>query len=113
TLALSTLAVACQVWYLFGSVVDGVELSALSQLLTAAAACDIIVAAVSMLKSLFDVVDVLRACRRHVKVMFPMLFWQALSSEPNEEGFGNKLLQRYHGLLLCTLGVQPLRQSNL
>ncbi|CUG88630.1 membrane-associated protein, putative [Bodo saltans] len=79
TLALSTLAVACQVWYLFGSVIDGVDLIALSQFLTAAAVCDIMVAAVSMLKSLVDVVDVLRVCRRHVKVMFPMMFGESPS----------------------------------
>ncbi|CUG86695.1 membrane-associated protein, putative, partial [Bodo saltans] len=74
TLTLSTLAVAFQVWYLFGSVVDGVDLSALYRLLTAAAVCDITVSGVSIVKSLFDVFDVLRACRRHIKVMFPMLF---------------------------------------
>ncbi|CUG88521.1 membrane-associated protein, putative [Bodo saltans] len=83
TLTLSTLAVAFQVWYLFGSVVDSVDLSTLSQLLTAAAACDIVVAAVSILKSLLDVFDVLRACRRHVNAMFPKLQLTASSfSEP-------------------------------
>ncbi|CUG93633.1 membrane-associated protein, putative [Bodo saltans] len=84
TLTLSTLAVACQVWYLFGSFVDGVDLGALSQLLTAAAVCDIVVSAVSMLKSLFDVFDVLRACRRHIKVMFPNLFVHFASAEPTQ-----------------------------
>lgn len=49
--------------------------------LTAAAVCYIVVAAVSMLKSLVNVLDVSRACRRHVKVIFPMLFAQNSPSE--------------------------------
>jgi hypothetical protein len=62
SLCLSTAAVACQVWYLFGVNAD---LDALRPLLTAAAVCDLLVAGISVAKTVVDVADALRACRRH------------------------------------------------
>ncbi|CUG91796.1 GPI-anchored surface protein, putative, partial [Bodo saltans] len=69
TLAMSSIAVICQVWYLYGSVADNADLDALRRLLTAAAVCDLLVSGVSMLKTLMDVVDGVKACRRHITAL--------------------------------------------
>ncbi|CUG89613.1 transmembrane protein, putative [Bodo saltans] len=68
-LVLSVIAIACQVWYLFGSAAENADLNALSKLLTAAAACDLLVSGASLLKSLLDIVDTLKACHRHLSVL--------------------------------------------
>ncbi|CUI14949.1 membrane-associated protein, putative [Bodo saltans] len=63
TLLLSSIAVTCEVCFLFGNAtsVDGQ-----AQLQTAAAVCDLAVSGVSMLKAALDVFEALRACRRHI-----------------------------------------------
>jgi hypothetical protein len=66
SLVLSTTAVACQVWYLYGVADVDAALEALRQLLTAAAVCDLLVAGISLAKTVVDAADALRACRGHV-----------------------------------------------
>ncbi|CUG92071.1 membrane-associated protein, putative [Bodo saltans] len=70
TLMFSFIAVSCQVWFLF-AVVDDVDANAdvLSRLLTAAAVCDLVVIGASMLRTLVDGMDVLRALHRHVQLL--------------------------------------------
>lgn len=60
TLLLSSIAVTCEVCFLIGTAasVDGQ-----AQLQTAAAVCDLAVSGVSMLKTVLDVFEALRACR--------------------------------------------------
>ncbi|CUG86610.1 membrane-associated protein, putative [Bodo saltans] len=70
TLTLSSIVVACQVWYLYGSAAYNADLDDLSRLLTAAAVCDLLVSGVSMLKTLVDLVDAGRACWRHICALF-------------------------------------------
>lgn len=67
SLTLSTASVFCQVWYLFALADDSMSDDALSWLLTVASVCDIMVSAVSMLRTLMDIVEALRVCRRHVR----------------------------------------------
>ncbi|CUG91400.1 membrane-associated protein, putative [Bodo saltans] len=80
TLSLTTLAVACQVGYLFGSVEEGANLHSLSHLLTAAAVCDLVVAGVSVLKSLLDAMEVIKTVRRHVLAIVLKCSAQAASN---------------------------------
>ncbi|CUG86924.1 membrane-associated protein, putative [Bodo saltans] len=67
TLALSCVAVTCQLWYLFGSTADNADFEELRRLLTAAAVCDLLVSGVSVLKAVIDISDGARACRRHLQ----------------------------------------------
>jgi hypothetical protein len=87
SLALSTVAVACQVWYLFGVTDDDADLEALRKLLTVAAVCDLLVAGISVAKASVDGIDMLRACRRHAAVMYAVLRGKAaetLHPTPND-----------------------------
>jgi hypothetical protein len=69
SLVLSTTAVACQVWYLYGVSEDNVDADALRRLLTVVAVCDLLVAGISVAKAVVDMADALRACRRHAMVL--------------------------------------------
>ncbi|CUG13641.1 transmembrane protein, putative, partial [Bodo saltans] len=65
TLALGTVTVACQAWYLFAATeTSNANLDLLRQVLTAAAICDLLVSGLSMLRMLLDAFEVLKACRR-------------------------------------------------
>jgi hypothetical protein len=66
SLALTTVAVACQLWYLYESRNAGVDLEAVSTLLRVAAVCDLCVSGVSLFRTLVDVLEALRACHRHL-----------------------------------------------
>lgn len=65
TLVLSTVAAVCQVWFLFGTQAGGVDPDFLSRLLTASAVCDLLVSAVSIIRTLLDGSDAVRACYRN------------------------------------------------
>ncbi|CUG92165.1 membrane-associated protein, putative [Bodo saltans] len=69
TLVLSCITVACQVWYMHSSIEENVNPNTLHRLLVAAAVCDLLVSGVSILKLLFDAVDVAKATRRHFNAL--------------------------------------------
>jgi hypothetical protein len=69
SIAVSTIAVACQVWYLYSLDGHNVDLDALRPLLVAAALCDLFVAGISMVKTAGDGWTLLAACWRHVMAL--------------------------------------------
>ncbi|CUG85945.1 membrane-associated protein, putative [Bodo saltans] len=65
---LSSVSVSCQVGYIFASTIrnTSADLDAFNNLLIAAAACDLAVLGVSMLRAAVDLLEALRACHRHI-----------------------------------------------
>ncbi|CUG72971.1 membrane-associated protein, putative, partial [Bodo saltans] len=76
SLLLSSVSVACQVGYIFASSnrSTSADLDAFNNLLIAAAACDLAVLGVSMLRAAVDLLEALRACHGHI--MTAVRLWQ-------------------------------------